>query len=249
MKLPVCACFLALLLRSGAAGVEPPPPPAAPPAPSVQTPEGSSRYRIADRWVEKMEKDNPNEIERLKKLHREDPDKFREEMRARFEKFRDDMKKRAAAGGNAPAPGAETRPAPASPLEGVVPPELLAVERELRDVVKEYRKAGETERPALEKKAQELAGRIFDYRMAERRKRIESLSKELEKLQAAMNREVEGRDEAIRRRLKLILSGASERSGERHERGERPVPPSNERGNRGPDARRQPRSDVAGAAA
>ncbi len=246
MKLPVCACFLALLLHSGPAGAEPPPPPAAPPAPSVQTPEESSRYRITDRWVEKMEKDNPSEIERLKKLHREDPDKFREEMRARFEKFREDMKKRNTTG--AAAGDAEARPAPASPLEGVVPPELLAIERELRDIVKEYRKAGEADRPALEKKAQELAGRIFDYRMAERRKRIELLSKELEKLQAAMNREVEGRDEAIRRRLKLILSGSSERSGERHERGERPAPPSTERSRRGPDERREPRN-AAGAAA
>lgn len=188
-----------------------------------QRDESNPHARSIEHWMAHLQKQNPDEFARLERLRNEDPEKFRVEMRKRLEEVWQNWRSRNPDGEPTQAgePG-RMSPPPRERTMGqtgmsALPPEIVAIEQKLRGIAEKYRDSKDkTEKAELEKRAIELADKVFAYRAAERQRHVEMLEAELKKLRAAVEREMEHRDETVRHRVKAILSGASGRS-------ERPV--------------------------
>lgn len=147
--------------------------------PDRDRPDQDRRQPVVERWLNHLQKQNPEEHRRLTALRREDPAAFRAEMRQQLAEIRE---KRSL---NGDGPGA--------------PPNLKPAIEALR--------AAETEPErtrALEHLRTALAEHI-DQRLAAREQRIQSIREELERLETRHRADQARRDTWIQETLEQIL--------------------------------------------
>jgi len=79
------------------------------------------------------------------------------------------------------------------------------MEREARELAHNARKAEADDRSEIESKLTDLLGQIFDMKLEQRQERMETMSKELEKLNAMISERTAARSEIIQRRFDQLL--------------------------------------------
>jgi hypothetical protein len=178
-------------------------------------------------WLQRLKKENPEEFERMRYLHQDNPRRFKHMLRMRlqckyfehvlaeyppmlaaYNALPSDVREQFVQQVYSPPPplhARERRQRQARP-EGDAPgdgdPETAAVQQQVRALALTYR---ETEDPEVrEKKAGELRRKLeilFDLRNKGRRQRIAHIEERVSELQAKLDQREDRREDIIQRRL------------------------------------------------
>jgi len=142
-------------------------------------PDRERHHSVIERWLNHLEKQEPEEHRRLTEMREEDPAAFREELRRHFSEAREHAAPRR--GGRAAPPG-------------------------LTEKIQALRQADtpDTRARALEALRTALAGHI-DQRLALREQRIQSIREELEQLETRHRADKARRDAWIEETLERLL--------------------------------------------
>lgn len=145
------------------------------------------RKEAIDRYFQRLEQQNPDEVNRLRELRRTDPEAFRQEMRSRLHKK-----------------------AGSKRIDG------LQDDSTIKDLVQEVKAAGSNEEYMASKaKLREAVTRRYEESVAAREQALTHMREKLAELEERHEREKGMRDRIVDRQVKRLLSEQSNRPGSR----------------------------------
>ncbi|MBP7830516.1 MAG: hypothetical protein KA248_11415 [Kiritimatiellae bacterium] len=225
MALGLMLGFLAL---AGSAGAQEPdeelPPPAMeePPPGELAPPPPPAEGRPVDRWMERLERRNPEEYRRYQDMRHRDPEGFRRELagrlgRERLQKALQAHPRLQAFLESLPeeeradillALGRALRP------EGPPPPHdegpVQAGQGEIAKLAREFRTASDpAQREQIRADLKARLGELFDAREQRRREHIQRIQAEMTRLQGMLESRRASREEIIERRLQELTADES----------------------------------------
>lgn len=154
---------------------------------TLQSEEMDPHPRIS-RWMERQQKKNPEEYERLQDLREQDPEAFRKELADKLKKAKMEAKKSAKLEG----------------LNKAQRQQLKEIENKILQDVQALREQDASSDEAIQK-LRSLLEEAFDLREAFQQAQLEELRERIEILESVRQQRHEKRDQIVDRRLQELL--------------------------------------------
>lgn len=168
--------------------------------------------RAIERWMNMLERRNPEEHARLAQLRQEDPDAFRTVLRQRLADLR-----RAHQARGEPRAAPESRRQERRPTRGADPrrwtreersdPRLEDIEQRLAELTRRYQAASPTERAGIREEMHTVLAEWADVQFELSEEHIRRMEEQLQRLRESLEDRRGRRDAMIQRRLNALIEG------------------------------------------